>query len=104
MSAESRGANILPFPQGLARRPPADIGDLWFRALLSEADWSALPAAVRARFGKRISDCRTVHYGGEIVECAISGAGWCLAQLGRLIGAPLPLSRDVMVPATVCVC
>ena len=104
MSAESRDAKILSFPQAAARRPPADIGDLRFRALLSEADWSALPAAVRARFGKRIADCRTVHYGGEIVECAISRAGWCLAQLGRLIGAPLPLSRDVMVPATVCVC
>jgi hypothetical protein len=103
MSGQGRDAKILPFPTIAARRPPVEIGDIRFRALLSEAEWSALPAAVRARFGKRIADCRTVYYAGEIVECAISRAGWWLAQLARLIGAPLPLTRDAMVPAAVCV-
>ena len=103
MSGERREAKILQFPVPAARASPAEIGDLRFRALLDESDWSALPAAVRARFGKRIADCRTVNYAGEIVECRISRAGRLLAQLGRFIGAPLPLSRDVMVPATVCV-
>jgi hypothetical protein len=102
MAAEPREAIILPFP--VPPRPaPAEVGDLRFRALLSEREWGRLPAAVRARFGKRISNCRTILYAGEIVECRISRAGWLLAQLCRLIGAPLPLSRDCMVPASVCV-
>jgi hypothetical protein len=37
------------------------------------------------------------------VECRLSAAGWLLAQLGRLIGAPLPLSGDADVPACVSV-
>ena len=90
--------NVVPFP---ARR--AETGEPRFRALVGERDWAALPAAVRARFGKRIGVCRTIHYAGEIVECRMSLAGRWLAQLARLIGAPLPLSRDVMVPASVCV-
>ena len=102
MSAE-REAEILPFPTLARRSPSAEIGDLRFRALLSDPDWWALPAAVRARFGKRIADCRTVHYAGEIVECRMSRIGWLLAQLARLIGAPLPLWRDESVPASVCV-
>jgi hypothetical protein len=44
-----------------------------------------------------------VVYAGEVVECRIGAAGWLLAQLGRLIGAPLPLRRDVDVPACVSV-
>lgn len=103
MPGESREAKILQFPVRAGRASSAEIGDLRFRALLSEEDWSALPAAVRARFGKRIADCRSVYYAGEIVECRISRAGRLLAQLGRLIGAPLPLSRDILVPAMVCV-
>jgi len=103
MAGERRDAKILPFPVRAARRPSAELGDLRFRALLDEADWAALPAAIRARFGKRIADCRTVSYAGEIVECRMSRLGWWLAQLARLIGAPLPLSRDTMVPASVCV-
>ena len=103
MAAEEREAKILPFPVSRATRPAPDIGDLRFRALLSEPDWASLPTAVRARFGKRIADCRTILYAGEVLECRISRAGWCLAQLARLIGAPLPLSRDVMVPAAVSV-
>lgn len=102
MAAAAGGAKILPFPARPRRQPPAEIGDLRFRALLSETAWAQLPAAVRARFGKRVSDCRTVHYAGEIVECRMSRAGWLLAQLVRPIGAPLPLSRDTMVPASVC--
>jgi hypothetical protein len=42
-------------------------------------------------------------YVGEVVECRIGAAGWLLAQLGRAIGAPLPLSRDADVPACVSV-
>lgn len=103
MKAEASGADILPFPARRPRPVPAEVADLRFRALLDEDRWARLPAAVRARFGKRVSDCRTVLYSGEIVECRISRLGWCLAQACRLLGAPLPLSRDTMVPASVCV-
>jgi len=100
------GAEIIPFP---AARPAAvaassgDVGDLRFRALIGEEAWARLPEAVRARFGKRVSGCAAVVYAGEVIECRLSAAGWLLAQLGRLIGAPLLLSRDADVPACVSV-
>jgi hypothetical protein len=88
-------------PSRLAASP--DLGDLRFRTLIGEQDWAALPAAVRARFGKSVAGGRTVVYAGEIVECRMSLLGRLLAQLCRLVGAPLPLHRDVAVPAVVTV-
>lgn len=103
MATERLEAEVIPFPVRNLRPETPEIGDLRFRALLGERHWSALPAAVRTRFGKRIADCRCVTYSGEVVECRMSRAGWLLAQLARLIGGPLPFSRDAEVPATVCV-
>jgi hypothetical protein len=97
------GADILPFPAPRPADPAPGIGDLRFRALLGEQAWARLPEAVRARFGKRVAGCAATVYVGEVVECRISRAGWLLAQLARLIGAPLPLSRDADVPACVSV-
>lgn len=94
---------VIPFPARRASRPPAALGDLRFRALIGEPAWARLPEAVRARFGKRIANCRTAIYAGEIVACRMSRAGRLLACAARLIGGPLPISRDVFVPATVCV-
>jgi hypothetical protein len=73
-----------------------------FRRLAGE-DWSALPAAVRARFARHIGAGACVAYVGEVAECRLSLAGWLLAQVARLIGAPLPLGRDTGVAATVSV-
>ena len=96
--------NVIPFPSArAAARRSRDLGDLRFRRLIGEEGWAALPEAVRARFGKRIENCRTALYTGEIVECRMSRTGRVLAQLARLIGGPLPLGRDIFVPATVCV-
>ena len=100
---QGTGAAILPF-----RRPPREaagegVGDLRFRTLVGELGWAALPLATRRRFGKRVADCATALYAGEVVECRMSRTGWLLAQAARLIGAPLPLSRDVEVPAVVSV-
>jgi len=104
MPGERREAKVLAFPVRAAPPPAAaDIGDLRFRALVDEDEWSGLPQAVRARFGKRIAHCRIVHYAGEVMECRMSKAGRLLAQLARIIGGPLPLTRDTMVPASVCV-
>jgi hypothetical protein len=83
--------------------PEADeaLGDLRFRALLADDDWHSLPLAVRRRFSKRLAGGRTVVYVGEVLETRISRTGWCLAQVARLFGAPLPTSRQANVPSVV---
>ncbi len=92
-----------PVPETPPHRHSNDIDDLRFCALLGEAAWMTLPAAVRHRFAKRLADGATAVYVGEVVECRMSRAGWLLAQLGRLIGGPLPLSRDTGVASVVSV-
>jgi len=82
---------------------PAPIGDGRFRALLQPADWAALPARVRRRFGERAHAGEAIVYAGEIVECRRTKIGRLVVELSRLIGAPLPLSRDVGVAAIVSV-
>jgi hypothetical protein len=97
------GAAILTSPP-LRRPVPEDaLGDLRFRTLVGEPGWAALPGATRRRFGKRVAHVHTALYAGEVVECEMSRSGWLLAQFARLIGAPLPLSRDTEVPAVVSV-
>lgn len=81
----------------------AELADLRFRALLAEADWQRLPPAVRRRFSKRLSDGTTAVYRGLVVEMGMSRGGFLFAHLARLIGAPLPLSRDTGVAAVVTV-
>jgi hypothetical protein len=80
-----------------------ELGDLRFRALLGEADWAALPLPIRRRFSKRLADGRTAVFTGAVIETQMSRAGWWLAQVARLIGGPLPLSRDAQVPSVVTV-
>lgn len=79
------------------------LGDLRFRALLKADAWTQLPPAIRRRFSKRLSGGRTVVYSGRITHTTMSRAGAILAQLGRLIGGPLPTSCDVDVPSVVTV-
>ncbi|NKB49600.1 MAG: DUF4166 domain-containing protein [Alphaproteobacteria bacterium] len=79
----------------------ADLDDLRFRALVGAEAWSRLPKAVQTRFAKRLTDQRAAMYAGEIIETRMNPLGWLLAQATRLIGAPLPLTRDADVPATV---
>ncbi|HEY0411669.1 MAG TPA: DUF4166 domain-containing protein [Allosphingosinicella sp.] len=104
MAAERSEGRVIPFPRRApAPAAPAPIGDLRFGALAGEEAWSRLPAAVRERFERHIGPAATILYAGEVVECRLSRCGWLLAQLLRLVGAPLPLSRDVFVPAVVSV-
>jgi uncharacterized protein DUF4166 len=79
------------------------LGDLRFRALVPEADWGKLPLPIRRRFSKRLADGETAVYVGEILEAHLSRAGWLLAQLLRLIGAPLSTACDAHVPSVVTV-
>jgi hypothetical protein len=99
----AEGATVIPFPARIPVPADEEIGDLRFRALVGEAGWAALPETTRARFGKRVSSCATAVYAGEIVECRMNMAGRLLAQLARLIGGPLPLTRDPDLPALVSV-
>jgi len=80
-----------------------ELGDLRFRALLSDAEWDALPLAIRRRFSKRLAGGNTAVYVGAVIETRMSRAGWLLAQAARLIGGPLPVSRDAQVPSVVTV-
>jgi len=74
--------------------PKPELGDLRFRALMTEEEWFSLPLAIRRRFSKRLAGGQTIVYAGEILESWTSRAGWWLAQAARLIGGPLPLTRD----------
>jgi Domain of unknown function (DUF4166) len=82
---------------------PLELGDLRFRALMRDEEWSSLPPAIRRRFSKRLAPGDTVVYAGEVLETWMSRAGFLLAQAARLIGSPLPLWRGVHVPAVVTV-
>ena len=77
--------------------PRPELGDLRFRALMTEAEWFSLPLAIRRRFSRRLAGGQTIVYTGEILESWMSWAGWWLAQVARLIGGPLPLTRDAQV-------
>jgi hypothetical protein len=82
--------------------PCRDDGDSPFARLLGER-WLFLPPATRRRFLRKIAAGACVSYLGEVVECRMSRAGWLLAQVARLIGAPLPLGTAVGVSACVSV-
>jgi Domain of unknown function (DUF4166) len=81
----------------------AALGDLRYRALLKEDEWAALPPAVRKRFSKRLGPGATAVYAGRVSAVRISRIGMVLAQVLRLIGAPLPLSRATGVASVVTV-
>ena len=101
MELRQGGATVIPFrPRA---RASSELGDLRFRRLVGEAGWAGLPEAVRARFAKRVAGGATVLYAGEVVECRMSRLGFAFAQLARLVGGPLPLGRDLWVPAAVSV-
>ena len=87
----------------LAPGSEAELGDLRFRALMGEADWAKLPPPIRRRFSKRLAGGNTAVYTGAVIETQMSRAGWWLAQAARLIGGPLPISRDAHVPSVVTV-
>jgi hypothetical protein len=80
------------------------LTDPRFRRLVPSVAWNALPEDVRRRFSKRLTGTAVAAYSGEIVWTRLSRAGWWLAQLCRVIGAPLPLAASGPAPAAVAVC
>src|SRR5262245_22346794 len=91
-----------PGPSRIDKRT-GELGDLRFRALMSDEEWNTLPLSIRRRFSKRLAPGDTIVYAGEVLETWMSRRGWWLAQLARLIGGPLPLWHCVHVPAVVTV-
>lgn len=90
--------------QGTPARESDDaVTDYRFRRLVPRAAWDALPEDVRLRFSKRLSGTAVATYRGEIVWTRLSRAGWLLAQLCRVIGAPLPTRGSGPAPAAVAV-
>lgn len=88
-------------------RTPRDrthaLGDLRFRALVPDAAWAELPAAVRHRFSRRLAGGHAVVYVGEILETRMSLLGRWLAQAARVIGSPFPTVCEANVPSVVTV-
>src|SRR6266702_6854577 len=98
MRAPAAAAEVLrgpvpPKPEP-GSEPKLELGDLRFRALMTEKEWFSLPLAIRRRFSKRLAGRQTIVYAGELLESWTSRAGWWLAQAARIIGGPLPLTRD----------
>jgi hypothetical protein len=86
-----------------AKAGAGELTDLRFHALIGAEAWAGLPSSVRHRFSHRLLPGGSLTYRGEIAECRMSRSGWLLAQLCRLIGAPLPLGRDTGLAAVVTV-
>jgi Domain of unknown function (DUF4166) len=66
---------------------------------MTDGDWASLPLSIRRRFSKRLAGGRSVVYSGEILDSWMSRAGWWLVQAARLIGGPLPLTRNAHGPS-----
>ncbi len=79
------------------------VVDLRFRALVGEAGWARLPAAVQRRFSTRLAPGAVLLYAGEVLETRLSRGGKSLSFLARAIGAPLPLDDGMTGGATVAV-
>ena len=70
------------------------LGDLRFRALLSQRGLGQPSPAVRRRFSKRLAGGRTAIYVGKVARDPREPLRRLLAMLARLIGGPLPTSCD----------
>lgn len=84
--------------------PELHRDDKRFSTLVGEAAWRSLPAAIRARFGKRLQGGASAAYQGKVIAMQMNIAGRILAQAARLIGGPLPFDiSSIGQPAVVTV-
>ncbi len=89
MEVQGHKQEVIPFVPANDAKAPQPLPDSRFRNLLGDG-WSRLPAAIRKRFGKRLKGGDSVTYQGVVTSMRMSRAGHVLAQLARLVGAPLP--------------
>ena len=66
-----------------------------FRVLMGDAAWNALPDAIRRRFSQKAGPGESILFRGAVTEMRTRFAGRVLAHVARLIGAPLPLTREI---------
>jgi hypothetical protein len=62
-----------------------------------------LPASIRRRFSRHLADGERIVYLGEVAATHMTIVGRGIAQLARLVGAPLPLQAGGCLPVTVMV-
>jgi hypothetical protein len=72
-------------------------------ARLAGESWMQLPAPIRRRFTRHLADGERTVYSGEVAATHMTLVGRQVAQLARLVGAPLPLEASGCVPVTVIV-
>ena len=72
-------------------------------ALLAGDSWMTLPAPIRRRFSRHLADGQRIVYLGDVAATHMTLMGRLIAQLARLVGAPLPLETSGCVPVTVIV-
>ena len=87
-----------------SKTPSQPARDDRFRSLLGERQWHKLPHPIRKRFSKSLKAGEWALYRGFVDYTKYSRTGWLLAQLCRLIGAPLPICGAPNTPALVAVC
>jgi hypothetical protein len=72
-------------------------------ARLAGDSWTQLPAPIRRRFSRHLAEGQRTVYLGEVAATHMTMVGRLVAQLARLVGAPLPLEAGGCVPVTVIV-
>jgi hypothetical protein len=100
--------NHLPIPAGTDSTTfglpsaRACAGETRFARLAGDS-WMLLPAPIRRRFSRHLADGERIVYLGEVAATRMTIVGRLIAQLARLVGAPLPLEAGGCVPVTVIV-
>jgi hypothetical protein len=72
-------------------------------AQLAGESWRLLPEPIQRRFSRHLADGERAIYVGEVACTKLSLFGVLVAQLARLVGAPLPLESGGRMPVTVVV-
>jgi hypothetical protein len=93
------GKDSTTFISATAR---ACAGETRFARLAGDS-WMLLPAPIRRRFSRHLADGERVVYLGQVTATHMTILGRLVAQLARLVGAPLPLEPSGCVPVTVIV-
>jgi hypothetical protein len=84
--------------------PSAEAGAVETRfSRLAGDSWMRLPAPIRRRFSHHLADGERIVYLGKVAATHMTFVGRLIAQLARLVGAPLPLEASGCVSVTVVV-